>query len=131
MLPLLPSLHKIWRSNHHRCSIKKVFLEISQNSQEYTCARVSFFNKVAGLRPGNLFKKRLWHRCFPVNFVKLLRTPLLQNTSGRLLLIMWEYGVFLTCICPHTNRIFDCVLIQEYKVRKNPYSRIYYAIFCH
>ena len=28
---------------------KKVFLEISQNSQENTCARVSFFNKVAPL----------------------------------------------------------------------------------
>ena len=27
---------------------KKVFLEISQNSQENTCARVSFFNNVAG-----------------------------------------------------------------------------------
>ena len=27
-----------------RCSVKKVFLEISQNSQESTCARVSFFN---------------------------------------------------------------------------------------
>ena len=23
----------------------------------------------------NLLKKRLWHRCFPVNFVKFLRTP--------------------------------------------------------
>ena len=22
-----------------------------------------------------LLKKRLWHRCFPVNFVKFLRTP--------------------------------------------------------
>ena len=33
-----------------------------------------FFNKVAGLRPATLLKKRLWHRCFPVNFVKLLRT---------------------------------------------------------
>ena len=30
-----------------RCSVKKVFLEIVQNSQENTCARVSF-NKVAG-----------------------------------------------------------------------------------
>ena len=28
---------------------KKVFLEISQNSQENTCARVSFLNKVAPL----------------------------------------------------------------------------------
>ena len=34
-----------------------------------------FFNKVAGLRPANSLKKRFWHRCFPVNFVKFLRTP--------------------------------------------------------
>ena len=27
------------------CSVKKVFLEISQNSQENTCARVSFLTK--------------------------------------------------------------------------------------
>ena len=45
-----------------------------------------FFNKVAGFRPAILLKKKLWHRCFPVNFAKLLRTPFLQNTSGRLLL---------------------------------------------
>ena len=30
--------------------------------------------------------KRLWHRYFPVNYAKFLRTPFLQNTSGRLLL---------------------------------------------
>ena len=29
-----------------RCSVKKVFLEISQNSQENTCARVSFLIKI-------------------------------------------------------------------------------------
>ena len=44
--------------------------------------QILFFNKVAGLEPATLFKKRLWHRCFPVNFVKFLRTPFLQNTSG-------------------------------------------------
>ena len=38
------------------------------------------------LRSVTLLKKRLWHRCFDENFVKFLRTPLLQNTSGRLLL---------------------------------------------
>ena len=41
-----------------------------------------FFNKVAALRLGTLLKKRLWHRCFPVNFAKFLRTPFLQNTYG-------------------------------------------------
>ena len=34
-----------------------------------------FFNKVAGLRPATLLKKRLWRWYFPMNFVKLLRIP--------------------------------------------------------
>ena len=34
-----------------------------------------FFDKVAGLRPATLLKMRLWHRCFPVNYAKFLRTP--------------------------------------------------------
>ena len=32
----------------------------------------SFLNKVAGPRPATLLKKKLWHRCFPVNFVNFL-----------------------------------------------------------
>ena len=31
-------------------------------------------------------KESLLQRCFPVDFAKFLRTPFLQNTSGRLLL---------------------------------------------
>ena len=30
----------------------------------------------------NFIKKRLWHRFFPVNFEKFLKTPFLQKTSG-------------------------------------------------
>ena len=41
-----------------------------------------FFNKVAGLKSATLLKKRLCHRCFPVDFSKLLRTLFLQNSSG-------------------------------------------------
>ena len=74
--------------------LKKVFLEISQNSQENSCARV-FFNKVAGLRPATLFKKRLCHRCFLVNFAKFLKTPFLQNIPGRLLLCIGKLRDFL------------------------------------
>ena len=33
-----------------------------------------FFDKIAGLSPATLLKRRLWHSCFPVNFVKFLRT---------------------------------------------------------
>ena len=34
--------NKIFRSSHWRCSIKKVLQTFSQNSEESTCARVSF-----------------------------------------------------------------------------------------
>ena len=44
-----------------------------------------FFIKVACVRPVTLSKKRLWHRCFPVNFAKFLRTSFSQNTSRQLL----------------------------------------------
>ena len=67
-----------------RCSVKKMFLEISQNSQENTCARVSFSIKLQG--PATLLKKRLWHRCFPVNFAKFLRTLFLTEHLQWLLL---------------------------------------------
>ena len=60
-----------------------MLLEISQNSQENNCARVSFLTK---LQVATLFKKGYWHRCFPVNFAKFLRTTFLKNTSGRPLL---------------------------------------------
>ena len=68
----------------HILSIFKVFCEkgVLRNFTKFTgkhpCQSL-FFNKF-------LLKKRLWHRCFPVNFVKFLGTPFLLNTSGRLLL---------------------------------------------
>ena len=72
-----------------RCNIQKQPLEIfceKRCSLKFHKIQSLFFNKVAGLRPATLLKKRLWYRSFPVNFVKVLRTPSLQNTSGRLLL---------------------------------------------
>ena len=49
-----------------------------------TCLSL-LFNKVTGLRPATLLKKRLWPKCFPVNFVIFLRITFLQNSSRRLL----------------------------------------------
>ena len=48
-----------------------------------------FFNKVAGLRPTTLLKKRLWHRFFLVNFVELLRTHISTEHLWWLLLHHW------------------------------------------
>ena len=75
------------RSSHRRCSIEIGVLKKFTNLS-------LFFNKNAG-RPAALLKKRLWHKCFPVNFVKFFKTPFLQNTSGRLLLeivICWSHS---------------------------------------
>ena len=48
----------------------------------------SLFNKVVGPKAWNLIKKRLQHRCFPVNFVLFVKKPYLQNTFGWLLLLI-------------------------------------------
>ena len=45
-----------------------------------------FLNKVPGLRPATLLKKRLWYRCFPVNFATFLRIPLYTSLLDDLLL---------------------------------------------
>ena len=46
----------------------------------------SLFNKVAGLQ-GNYIKKRIQHRCFPVNNAKILGTPDLKSICVMLLLV--------------------------------------------
>ena len=50
------------------------------------------------------YTKRLWHRCFPVNFVKFLRTPVLWNASGDCFCLF--YKIFLL-ICLIMLRSFD------------------------
>ena len=69
------------RSSHQRSSIKKgVLRNFTKFTGKHLCQSL-FFNKVAGLRPATSLKKRLWRRCFPVNW----------NTSGRLLLALMNY----------------------------------------
>ena len=72
------------------CSLRKRVLRNFAKFTGKSLCQSLFLNKVAGLRPAILLKKSLWHRCFPVNFAKFLRTPFLQNISGRLLLYFEE-----------------------------------------
>ena len=74
-----------------RISRPEVFCEkgVLRNFAKFTGKHLCqslFFNKVAGLRPATLLKKRLWHRCFPVNFVKFLGTPFFTEHLRWLLL---------------------------------------------
>ena len=95
-----PSEHFVFknlRSNSWRCSVKKVFLKISQISQEKTYVRSVFLIKfqalklfhqqgifslpnlgffisyIRDLEACNFIKKRLQHSCFPMKFAKFLR----------------------------------------------------------
>ena len=57
-----------------RCSVNKAVLKnFTKFAGKHLCQSLSF-NKVPGLR--------LWHKCFPVNFVKISWTPSLKMTSG-------------------------------------------------
>ena len=73
-----------------KSSVKKVFLQISQKFTGKHLCQSLFLNKVAGVRPATLLKKRLWHRYFPVNFAKLLRTPFFIEHLWWLL-VVWGY----------------------------------------
>ena len=62
------------RSSYQTCSLRKgVPRNFAKFFEKYLCQSL-FFNKVAGLRLAALLKRRFWHKCFPVNLVKLLRT---------------------------------------------------------
>ena len=49
--------------------LKKVFLRIAKFAGKHLYQSL-FLKKVAGFTPAILLKKKLWHRCFPVNFTK-------------------------------------------------------------
>ena len=59
------------RGSHRRCSVKKGvlknFANFTRKFHRKTPALESLFNKVAGLEAYNFIKKRLKHRCFPMN----------------------------------------------------------------
>ena len=74
------------------------------------------------MRPTTLLNKRLWHRCFPINFVKFLRTPFLQNTSGRLLLHVLKK--YLLCTLSRSSLVQTChyYLLYYFEVKKQKQS---------
>ena len=75
-----------YRSSRPEVFCKKgVLKNFAKFTEKHLCQSL-FFNIVAGLRPATILKKRLWHRCFPVNFVKFLRTSFFTEHLRWLLL---------------------------------------------
>ena len=84
----------IYKSSYWRCSVKKMFLEISQNSQEKTCVMILFFS---GLQ---LYQKK--------DSGTGIRATFLQNTSGRVLLNLVGSRNFLSYITMQgTNNFYS------------------------
>ena len=71
------------RGRHLRCSLKK-FRKIHRKAP----VSESFFNKVAGLRPAILLKKKLWH-IFSCEFCEISKNTLFTEHLRWLLLILW------------------------------------------
>ena len=94
---------------------KGVLRNFTKFTGKYLCQSI-FLNTNAGLSSeAFLFKKRLWRRCFPLNFMKFLRTPFLQNTSG---------GCF--CICRLKNYLWIEKLSEDWRTicRSNNFLQI-------
>ena len=95
-------------NTHPRSSSPEVLFKISQNLQE---------NRLQQASGCNFIKKRLWHRCFPVDFANFLKTPFLQNTSGQML----PKRVFerpVTLLKRHNNTGVSC---EYYCFLKTPF----------
>ena len=125
---------------YSRPGLKCILKNFTKFTGKHLCYSL-FFNKVAGLRPETLLKKRLWHRCFPVILTKLLRKPCLQNTSRRLLLnyhfynfqeLIYDFHDFhgfemLSCnilkICWHPLKSVQGVFPEMRKVKRSDPSK--------
>ena len=88
-------LRTTYRSSRQELFCKNGVLRNSTKIRRKTPVSESHFNKVVGLRPATLLKRRLLHRCFPVNFLKFLRTPFCIEQLWWLLLNQLVCFVFL------------------------------------
>ena len=61
------------------CSVKKVFLEISQNSQENTCARVSLLIKLP-TKAWNFIKKETLTQVYSCEFCEISKSTFSYRT---------------------------------------------------
>ena len=76
-----PTIFEVWSLNVYclfleavaqRCSVKRVFLEISQNSHENTCARVSFLIKLE-TQACKFIKKETLVQAFSCEFYEIFK----------------------------------------------------------
>ena len=113
----------ICRTSHGRCSVRKVFSKISQNSQENTCTRGSFLIKLQA-EACNFIKKETLAEVFSCEFCEIS-----ENT--------FPYRTPLVATSANNNTSFHLDYLQEKLMKtffpKNPKNPIYlrfWGFFC-
>ena len=105
-------------SGIYRSGRLQVFFKINV-LKKFTIHRKSpvlefLFNKVAGLKAYNFMKKRLRHRCFPVNIVKLLWTfsKIYRNFIEHLWWLLLDFLRNLLCRKSFLGRVFFGIVLE-------------------
>ena len=106
------------RTSHPEVFCKKGVLEnFAKFTGKHLCQSL-FFNKIAGLRPLTLLKKRLWLSRFSVNFGKFLRAPYFrEHLGGCFRFSVSIVNVSLSSKSTHSLRLVS--LYTSWKYRKN------------
>ena len=91
-----------------RCSVKKVFLKMLQNSQENTYARACFLNKVASFRPAqNFIKKASLAHIISREFYEIFKNNFFRENLRWLILKFTDDNIL------DTLTIFHCVFLSK------------------
>ena len=105
-----------------RCSVKKVFFEISQNPTENTCARVSFLQNTSGrllLKENYYLFQKNWR---PKNFSSIFRVHCVKSIQIRS--YFWSvFSCILTEITPYLDTFHVVAFlksIQYFTVTERP-----------
>ena len=101
-----------------RSSRSLMFFEIGVlkacNIHRKTPVLESIFSKAATLVACNFIKKRLQHRCFPVNIAKFLRKFYLKNTTGGCFCTLNSSGILNGKLMTYIFNIILCVSIMYF-----------------
>ena len=84
-----------FRSSHRSCSVKKVFLKISQISLENTCVRVSFLIKLKAWRPECL---QLYQKETPTQLFSCKICEIFKNNYFKEYLSMTASGIICSSV---------------------------------
>ena len=101
------------RSNRSQMIFEIGVLEV-WNIHRKTSVLESLFSKVVSLEAWNFIKKKLQHRCFPVNIAKFLRKFYLKNTTGGCFCTLNSSGILNGKLMTYIFNIILCVSIMYF-----------------